>query len=440
MRTDLPLTIDGLVGAVRSGELTLTRAWDTQKAQFARIDALTHAATYINDGQIAPAATGLSDQPLAGVGLAHKDIFAGTGRLPGLGRDHGELDSTVVQAPVLDQLAKAGAFNLGALAMAEDACSATGQTEHLPTPLNPLGAHLAVGGSSSGSAVAVASGMVYASLGTDTAGSVRIPAMTCGVLGLKTTHGLIDRQAMVPLCPSLDSIGVLARRADDIASVMRVLAAQLDWAPTTPRVAYWLDESVLDPAISSIVSSAMRSFADQHVDIGAHESSAAAWQEVIMTYEVAQTHRTRLASGQACRQVAGLGRTGLAMPEAWWQLALAQRKASLQAFMRTAFAHADVLLAPLQVDVLPTVDEVYVGHQAFSAAKLLGLHHYCGWVNYLGLPALAVPIGHDENGLPVSIQLIGKPFSEPQLLALGQTIQTEIHGEQGIMPVLRIPR
>jgi len=297
-----------------------------------------------------------------------------------------------------------------------------------------------VGGSSSGSAVAVASGMVYASLGTDTAGSVRIPAMTCGVLGLKTTHGLIDRQAMAPLCPSLDSIGVLARRADDIASVMRVLAGQLDWAPSTPRVAYWLDESVLDPAIASIIVGVMHRYSDQHVDIGSHEASAAVWQEVIMTYEVAQTHRARLASGQACRQVVGLGRTGLAMPEAWWQLALAQRKSSLQAFMSTAFAHADVLMAPLQVDVLPTVDEVYVGHQAFSAAKLLGLHHYCGWVNYLGLPALSVPVGRDERGLPVSIQLISKPFGEPQLLALGQKIQTEIYEEQGIMPVLRIPR
>ncbi|HEY7803094.1 MAG TPA: amidase, partial [Orrella sp.] len=342
--------------------------------------------------------------------------------------------------PVLDQLAQAGAINLGALAMAEDACSATGQTEHLPTPVNPLGAHLAVGGSSSGSAVAVASGMVYASLGTDTAGSVRIPAMTCGVLGLKTTHGLIDRQAMAPLCPSLDSIGVLARRADDIASVMRVLAVQLDWTPSAPRVAYWLDESVLDPAIASIVAGVMPRYTDQRVDMGSHEANAAVWQEVIMTYEVAQTHRARLASGQACRQVVGLGRTGLAMPEAWWQLALAKRKSSLQAFMGTAFAHADVLLAPLQVDVLPTVDEVYVGHQAFSAAKLLGLHHYCGWVNYLGLPALSVPVGRDDRGLPVSIQLIGKPFGEPQLLALGQKIQTEIYGEQGIMPVLRIPR
>ena len=437
MSITLPDTIEAMRDALRVGHLSVEQACVRQQTTFAEINNQVHATTYINDIDSSELTAAVPDRPLAGVGLAHKDIFQMTGRMPGLGRHQGTRDPLVDQAPVLKRLEQAGALNLGALTMAEDACAATAQTQHLPTPVNPLGSHLAVGGSSSGCAVAVASGMVYASLGTDTAGSVRIPAITCGVLGLKTTHGLIDRQGMAPLCPSLDSIGVLARSPSDIASVMKVLAPQLDWQPHAARLAYWLEDDVLSPDIAPVVSAVMQSYANARVDIAPHEARAAAWQELIMTYEVGQTHRARIANGQACKQVSALGRTGLAMPASWWQLALADRKPSLQAFIEEVFGQADVLLAPLQVDVLPTVDEVYVGHPAFSGAKLLGLHHYCGWVNYLGLPALALPVGHDKWGLPVSIQLIGKPFHEPQLLALGQQILIDKYGERGIMPVLR---
>jgi aspartyl-tRNA(Asn)/glutamyl-tRNA(Gln) amidotransferase subunit A len=447
MNTNLPNTIEGLSACLRAGQLTLPQAVSRQQHWFREGHDKTQAATDVNQSSHVVVSDDGVCQPLVGVGLAHKDIFMRQGRQPGLGRGVGALDQAAAQASVLTALEKAGALNLGALTMAEDACAATGQTRHLPTPLNPLGAQIAVGGSSSGSAVAVASGMVYASLGTDTAGSVRIPAMTCGVMGLKTTHGLIDRTAMTPLCPSLDSIGVIARSIGDLSAVLKVLAPQLDWDSTTtgtgnvPSAQYWLDRAVVKPAILPVVSRAMRTYADGSLDvadIAAHEARAASWQEVTMTYEIGQTHRARMASGQACAQVQGLGRTGLAMPPSWWQLALAQRQPCLHAFVASAFAHADVLMAPLQIDVLPTVDEVYVGQPGFTPAKLLALHHYCGWVNYLGLPSLSLPVGCDERGLPVSIQLIGKPFAEPQLLALGQQIQTDIHGEQGIMPLLKI--
>ena len=445
MSTQLPNTIAGLLACLRSGELSIAEAITCQRNRFNELDAGLHATTYAdgNDQSNVSCIEDFGSRPLAAVGLAHKDIFTLNGRQAGLGRGEAaqcvnDSTETLVQAPVLTRLADAGALNLGALTMAEDACAATAQTRHQPIPVNPLGRDIAVGGSSSGSAVAVASGMVYASLGTDTAGSVRIPAMTCGVMGLKTTHGLMDQQGMAPLCPSLDSIGVLARSVADLGDVVQVLAPELAACAQVPKAAFWFDESVLDEAIAPLVSQAMQRYADRQVDVADLEARAASWQEVIMTYEVGQTHRARIADGSACAQVQGLGRTGLAMPETWWQLALADRKPCLQAFIDKAFAHADVLLAPLQVDALPKADEVYVGHPAFTPAKLLGLHHYCGWVNYLGLPALSLPVGFDKQGLPVSLQLIGRPFAERQLLALGQQIQTDIYGEQGIMPVLRI--
>src|SRR5690606_35766522 len=109
------------------------------------------------------------------------------------------------------------------LAMAEFACGATGENPHLPLPVNPVDALAAVGGSSSGSGVAVASGLCYASLGTDTAGSVRIPAATCGVLGFKPGRGVLPDTGTHPLAPSLDTVGILARSAADAAEVFAAM-------------------------------------------------------------------------------------------------------------------------------------------------------------------------------------------------------------------------
>jgi aspartyl-tRNA(Asn)/glutamyl-tRNA(Gln) amidotransferase subunit A len=439
MSVKLPDSIAGLHQALLDGQWSFADACSYQTTRFDRLAPITQAVS-----ARLPAVPTKFDaaKPLSGAVLAHKDIFDLTGRHPGMGRDRGGVDRARVNAPVLQSLEDAGALNLGTLVMAEDACAAVAQTAHLPTPVNPLGEQLAVGGSSSGSAVAVASGMVFASLGTDTAGSVRIPAMTCGVMGLKTTHGLIDRQGMQLLCPTLDSIGVLSRSIDDMSRIMRVLTPQLPWqrevASQTLSTGFWLEGATLDESVSAVVAPMMRARGQHALNLARHEQRASALQHLIMAYEVGQTHQARIASGQACQQVTSLGTVGLSIPRAWWLSALRLREQYLREFIEDAFARADVLLLPLQVAPLPTVQEVYQGNPGFEVAKLLALHRYCGWLNYLGLPALAIPVGHDQSGLPVSIQLVAKPFHEPQLLALGQDIQNEIYGKQGIMPVLRI--
>src|SRR5690606_25648989 len=111
----------------------------------------------------------------------------------------------------------AGATTLGTLSMAEFASGITGENPNLPLPVNPLGARYAVGGSSSGSAVAVAAGLCYGSLGTDTAGSLRIPAATCGIFTLKPTQNVLELQGCYPLAPSLDTAGIMTRSALDAA-------------------------------------------------------------------------------------------------------------------------------------------------------------------------------------------------------------------------------
>lgn len=433
MTTQLPNTIAGLTSLLQRGDLSAHESLRLQLDQFTAGNHVTQAVTQALAIDAKPYDASL---PLSGVALAHKDIFDLKDRLPGLGRDRGSECDGVRPANVIQTLERAGAINLGALTMAEDACAATGQTLDLPTALNPLDPTLAVGGSSSGSAVAVASGMVYASLGTDTAGSVRIPAMTCGVMGLKTTHGLIDRQGMALLSPSLDSIGVLARSVQDLGAVMRVLAPNLAWDVGSVRTGYWCDGVQVTDDIANVIKPVMRRHGERAVDVSHHEQRAGILQQLIMAYEVGQTQRERIAQQTACQQVVGLGTLGLSVPEQWWLQALSRRSAYLAEFSAQAFDEVDVLLAVLQVESLPSVDEVYLGEANFKVAKLLGLHRYCGWVNYLGLPSLAMPVGLDHQGRPVSIQLIAKPFHEPQLLAVAARIQNEIHGEQGIMPVL----
>ena len=137
-------------------------------------------------------------------------------------------------AAVLRRLAGHGALNLGALAMAEHACGAAAENPHAPALMNPLDSAAAVGGSSSGSAVAVAAGLCPASLGTDTAGSVRMPAATCGLIGLKPTPGRLSAQGVAPLAPTLDTVGVIARDALDAASVFAAALPAGDEDPGLP--------------------------------------------------------------------------------------------------------------------------------------------------------------------------------------------------------------
>jgi len=286
--------------------------------------------------------------------------------------------------------------------------------------------------------VAVAAGMAYASLGTDTAGSVRLPAMTCGVLGLKTTHALISRQGVAPLADSLDSVGVLARSCDDIALVLQALCTKADLRKenTAPVVGFWLPDAGLNPSIQSQVDTVFRTYGSIEVDASAHEARAAALMQLVMSAETGRLHRDRIASGQACAQVRAMGTFGLSMPEHWYNAAIARRSHWLQAFLSDSMRQVDILMVPLQVEPLPLADQVYSGSPGFSVPSLLALHRFCGWVNYLGIPAISVPIGKDKDGRSFSVQLLARPRDELTLLRVARRLELDIYGENGIAPTV----
>lgn len=425
--TELPATLTGLQQALREGQLSCREALAAQRQRLSQLDAQFHCVVQTLPDDPAPVATG----PLAGIGLAHKDIFNLANWRPGAGHDRGAAEPGLVPAAAIARLQSRGAAALATLSMAEYACGATGENIRLGRPVNPLMAQAVVGGSSGGSAVAVAGGMTYGSLGTDTAGSVRIPAATCALLGLKTTHGLISTQGVQPLAPSLDSVGILSRSAGDAAQLLGAVADPALLRPVASgplRVKAWLP----DAGLHNGVAMALEAFARQ-CGVTALISQWPDFQnvtqlsEIVLHAEAARTHRSALLDGSASAAVEAVALAGLALPSDWYRAALADRARRTQAFVQAHLSEHDLLILPALPDPVPDWTSVTPGHPDFQVRRLLGLHRYMAFVNYLGCPSLVLPIACDARGLPISAQVIARPFHERSLLAWSATVEHRLH-------------
>ena len=412
---ELPTRLRDLQAKLQAGEVTVPDALGLQRQ-------LIQTAAGDSQGIVQPWPDADETGPghFKGIALAHKDIFDLPGRAPGLGVHRGRPDPLRQRAAALERLAQAGFSQSAALAMAPHACGATSQNPHFARVINPLDARMAVGGSSSGSAAAVAAGLTHVSLGTDTAGSVRIPAATCGLLGLKTTHGLIPTAGCAPLAPSLDTIGLLSRHADDARMALQVLAPGLTplRAPDGLRYQAWLPAGELDAEVHAALSDWAMQVQAKPLDLSHLFGPLSQHAQRVLCHEVAQTHRTALLAGHADAAVETLGWMGLAMPEDWYHQAMACRGAWLARFISVAFDQADVLVLPSLPKPVPDWDQVHVGEARFDARELLALHHFMGFINYLGLPSLNVPIATDGNGRPICAQLVGRAFADLALLDL----------------------
>ena len=424
--TELPPTLVGLQQAFKRGALSHAEAIAAQRQRMERLDGRFHAVT-----QMLPSpALGPKKGRLAGVGLAHKDIFNTSARAPGVGHDRGSAAPGLQPASVLARLDAEGASNLATLSMTQYACGATGDNDRFERCVNPLRAEAVVGGSSSGSAVAVAAHMAYGSLGTDTAGSVRIPAATCGVLGLKTTHGLIARDGVYPLAPTLDSVGLLTRSAADAMEILQACArpGQLRSPATASlRIKAWIPDRELDESVAS----ALGAFADAcqaTTRIRQWTGHAALTQlaEIVLHAESAQTHRQALLDASCSPSVQAVALAGLVIPRKWHEAAIADRARRAREFVAEHLLAHDVFLLPALPDPVPDWIDVTPGHAAFNAKRLLGMHRYMGFVNYLGLPSLVMPVATDTRGLPISVQLVARPFHESLLLGFAHRHELQL--------------
>lgn len=370
--------------------------------------------------------------PLHGVPVAVKDLFDVAGSATsGCCRAYaGRVAAS--DAPAVEALRRAGAVVIGKTNMHELAFGATNTVSSAGAANNPWDLERVPGGSSGGSSAAVAARIVPAALGSDTGGSVRIPAAFCGVSGLKTTHGLVSLEGVLPLAPSLDTVGPLAVDAEDLALAMRALtglAAETD-EPSVEGIRVGLAADLLARADAGI-DAAVRAAAQVLAQLGAEvaetsvewfDRAAGAWLPIAL-YEFARAHADLVERPEdVSPPIYALLRHGVALAEADYEAAMVARDEVRAALGRT-FDRLDALVAPTAAVTAPRHQErtIRVGGneiQVDAAAGMLTLSF-----NVPGAPAIQLPCGVSEDGLPIGMQIVGPRGSEARLLAVGAAYQ-----------------
>jgi aspartyl-tRNA(Asn)/glutamyl-tRNA(Gln) amidotransferase subunit A len=451
-KTLVEIAADIAAGAISSVELTraaLVRAEQAQRALNCFIAIEPEVALVAAAAADAARAKGAVLGPLHGVPLAHKDMYYTAGRVSDCGSRVRRGYVPGVTATVIERMAAAGAVTLGRLNMTEFALGPTGHNAwwgDCRNPWNP--AHIAAG-SSSGSGAAVAARVAYASLGSDTGGSIRLPACVNGLVGLKPTYSLISRRGAMNLAFSADTPGPLARTAADLARLLAVLAGHDPLESTSSRRAvpdytaalgsdlkgvriglpknYFFDHATAD--VGAALEEALRVFRAQGatvVDVRVPHAEHLSELSRALVYPEATAlhlHELQRRPEDFSPQVRVRASTGLAIPAPAYLAAQQVRATLLQQFVAETLGVCDMLFAPTLSIPVPTLEETGVGGGETMWRIIAKLVHCTAPFNYLGVPALSVPAGFAENGLPVGFQLVGRPFGEARLLAAAHAYQ-----------------
>jgi amidase len=307
----------------------------------------------------------------------------------------------------------AGGVIVGKTALTELCWFANGLNVHEQPPLNPIDATRIPGGSSSGSAVVVARGEADVALGTDTGGSIRIPAACCGIAGLKTTWGRIRLDGVWPLAPSLDTVGPLARDVAGLELGMRLLDPT--YAPREiheATVVRLVPTIQVDPLVDSAVDDALRTVGWRIRTIApSWWDDAGRIASIVLTGEGARANQhLRAYEGLLSAQVRENIRAGLATSDEDLRAGRAEMPIFRQRFL-DSFDGADVAALPTLAFLPPPIEDPGGTTMLTSAA------------NIAGLPALALPVPAKSSDLPASLQLVGRPGAEATLLALGAQLE-----------------
>ena len=354
-------------------------------------------------------------------------------------------------ATVLKKLSKPGAILLGKLAMVELAGGPSYRyaSASLTGPgLNPWDRSCWSGGSSSGSAIAVAAGLVTFALGSETSGSIVTPSAFCGITGLRPTYGLVSRHGAMPLSWTLDKIGPMCRSAQDCGLVLESIAGgdnddpgsagkgfhyTPQYAPDLKNIRVGFGQADFDeradPAARADFAKALeaiRSLGVQLVETKLPEFPYGPVINTVVSSEASSVFERFIQSGQVDqladqKQIAGL-RAGLEIPAKDYLRAMRIRSL-IQGALREQFELIDVLLAPSRFGPANKIDQpLDRPSNDLPAPIIAGLGALIPAGNLAGLPALSLPCGF-ANRMPIAIQLVGRPFSENTLLMLGTKFQ-----------------
>jgi len=426
--------------------------WQPRLNAFMAIEA--EAALAAADAADAALARGNARGALHGVPLAHKDMYYDAGKVVTCGSLIRRNFVATTTSTALQRLKDAGTVRLGSLQMVEFAYGPTGHNPHYGAVRNPWNVDHITGGSSSGSGSAVAARLTFAALGSDTGGSIRMPAHFCGVTGLKTTVGRVSRAGAMPLSQSLDTVGPLAQSAEDCALLLGLMAGADPEDPTASTLpvpdymaatrgslkglkigvptAFYVDD--LDSEVARVLDETMATLKKEgaeivKVELPDQRQLTAACQLVLATEAAALHKRWMIERPQDYgAQVLMRLQNGLAIPAVTYLEAMRWRGPALAAFL-AAVAGTDAMLVPVAPIPAATIAESDVGNSLNAEAVIQRITRFTRPINYLGLPALSIPCGFTKNGLPVGLQLVGRSFDEAMLLRIGAAFQraTDYH-------------
>ena len=394
-------------------------------------------------------AAGVDRGPFHGVPTAYKDLFYTKGVRTTAGSllfrdfvpDH---DATVVR-----RLQAAGAVSVGKTNMHELAYGITSKNPHFGFVLNPHDTTRVAGGSSGGSAALVGAGLLPMSLGSDTGGSIRIPASFCGVVGLKPTYGRVSRWGVMPLAFSLDHIGPIGASVEDCALAMNAVAGvdPLDRSSSAhPTPDFNLPPS---PDLRGVRVGVPKNFFFERVD----DEVAAAVKHAIaemgrLGATLSDVQIPDLAEVNTAARVVQLSETAALYAqqtdsklfgEDVWRLIQQGKLITAHQYvnaqrLRTLFRRdfdelwrtIDVLAAPTTPIVAPRIEDVTVKIGSTEEDTRIACTRLVRAINYLGEPALSMPCGKTASGLPIGLQLIAAPFREARLLRIGRTFERSL--------------
>lgn len=410
--------------------------------------------------------------PLHGIPISFKDLIyikgvrstSGSKILADFVPDY---DSTVTR-----KLRKAGAIIVGTNNTHEFACGITNINPHYGPSKNPWDINRMSGGSSGGSGVAVSGGMSLASIGTDTSGSIRVPSSLCGIFGLKPTYGRVSKHGVMPLAPSIDHVGPLARSAWDIAAVLGVIAGydKLDTSSAKVPVPDYLKDisspypgnnnhnhisrkfkigipkqfffDIIEPKVMEIFTEFVERLHGcgittiSNVNVDGTDKIFETWRSIRLG-ESAATHDEWMSSSsrqEYGEDVIKMLEKGQEITAVHYINALHKWRQQIKDAFLKAMSEYDALLVPTTIIPAPFLDQKEVNIEGKTVDVYLSLSRLTTVFDITGLPALNIPAGLVDSKLPVGVQLVGRPFDEARILKVAYTYEQRYKLPEQLLP------
>jgi len=453
----LNLTLTEAARLVRGRAVSPVELVDASLARIDATDARLHALIRVFAEQARAVAKAMEIMaraghvlgPLHGVPIALKDNIAVQG-FPTTAGSRILADALSEQdATVAARLRQAGAIFIGKLNMHEFAWGGTSANPHYGTVANPWNTTRFAGGSSGGSGAAVAARMCYGALGTDTGGSIRLPAAINGVCGIRPTYGRVSNHGIIPLAWSMDTAGPLARTAADCAVMFNVMAGHDRRDASTDACALDDYTADLEDNVKGLRIGVIPGYFDAHLQAPVHAAVSQALgvlmtmgahiididipdiqanisaQLTIEATEPSTYHQQWLRErpqdyGEDVRTLLEVGEL---LPATHYVQAQRYRTMLRQHFL-AAFRKVDVFICPtLPFTATPVGATEVVIENGVSEDMLGAIMRFTGIPSLTGLPALSVPCGFDSDGMPIGMQIIGQPFAENYLLGIAAAYQ-----------------